>query len=407
MIRHFTIENFCSFRHPAPVSFVVGKNAPDNTSFRDSINPDERISTLLGVFGPNASGKTNLIKGLAFLSWFIHDSYEALPIVPIPVAGFRAIGADQPTRMELEYEADGTAFRYRVELSPDRVLSETLSKRGEHGRFSTVLHRQSSGSEKKPPIKIGGTLSIPLATLQNTLRENSSIVSTALQTGNRKLAEWVAPIRVQTNLRHYGRRKATDEHSLLEHAARRFFEDRTLFSQVYDILTARADLGITRLEIDQEMIFDDDFGAMRKALITTLSHSAGDLPDFSLKLIEESSGTKRLFLLLSWILPALRDGVPVILDELESDLHPHMLPWLLRLFSDPETNPAGAQLLFTCHSAGIMNRLDKTQIALTEKDNRNGTSEAWRLDEVQGVRRDDNLFAKYNAGSYGAVPEPL
>jgi hypothetical protein len=41
---------------------------------------------------------------------------------------------------------------------------------------------------------------------------------------------------------------------------------------------------------------------------------------------------------------------------------------------------------------------------LVEKD-KNCQSEAWRLDEVKGVRSDDNLYAKYMAGAYGAVPE--
>ena len=51
-----------------------------------------------------------------------------------------------------------------------------------------------------------------------------------------------------------------------------------------------------------------------------------------------------------------------------------------------------------------MNLLDKYQILLTEK-NSSGESDIWRLDDVEGVRVEDNLFAKYNAGAYGAVPD--
>jgi predicted ATPase len=106
-----------------------------------------------------------------------------------------------------------------------------------------------------------------------------------------------------------------------------------------------------------------------------------------------------------WLLPALRDGRPAVIDELASDLHPHMLTWILRLFTAPVINPKNAQLFFTCHSVEVLNEPDKTQIYLVGKDPSDNVSMATRLDEIQGVRRDDNLFAKYNAGLYGALPE--
>ena len=80
-----------------------------------------------------------------------------------------------------------------------------------------------------------------------------------------------------------------------------------------------------------------------------------------------------------------------------------MIPPILQLFFDPVTNPKNAQLLFSCHSVDVLNSLDKTQVVLVEKDSECRSS-AWRLDEMKGVRRDENLFAKYNAGAYGAVP---
>lgn len=406
MIRSFTVENFCSFRHPTPVSLVVGKNAPENTTFHDSLVPEERLSTVIGVFGPNASGKTNLLKSLSFISWFLLHSYEAGPDEPIPVDGFRPLGPDEPTRVQLEYEAEGTLFRYKAELTSTAVLSETLSRRGETGRFSAVLQRQSGGPSEKPAITIHGDLGIPKDVLLNTLRPNASIVSTALQTGNESLKRWVHAISGVSNVHRFGRASHFTESQLLRSAMQLFHREKALFDQMHD-LVLRGDLGIKQLDITEETVIDQDKGEMRKELVAMVTHTAGELPDFSLPLLLESSGTKRLFILLSWLLPALRDGRPAIIDELESDLHPHMLPWILRLFTSPENNPYGAQLLFTCHTVETMNRLDKTQIVLVEKGSEDNVSEAWRLDELQGVRRDDNLFAKYNAGSYGAVPEPL
>ncbi|MDP1672971.1 MAG: ATP-binding protein, partial [Burkholderiales bacterium] len=72
-------------------------------------------------------------------------------------------------------------------------------------------------------------------------------------------------------------------------------------------------------------------------------------------------------------------------------------------FSNPETNPRHAQLLFTCHAIEVLNLVGKSQVMLVEKD-QNCESSACRMDAVQGIRSDDNFYAKYMAGAYGAVP---
>jgi len=134
MIRTFSVENFCSFRNPTQVSFVVGKSAPENTTFRESVISDDRLSTLLGIFGPNATGKTNLAKGLAFISYFLHDSYGAQPQELIPVDGFLPLGAGTPTSVSLEFEAAHTLFQYKAQLNDLTVFTETLSKRSTSSR---------------------------------------------------------------------------------------------------------------------------------------------------------------------------------------------------------------------------------------------------------------------------------
>jgi AAA15 family ATPase/GTPase len=126
--------------------------------------------------------------------------------------------------------------------------------------------------------------------------------------------------------------------------------------------------------------------------------------EHALMMMQESSGTQGAYLLLSRILPALQSGGLAVIDELEADLHPHLLAPILDLFFSTHTNPYNAQLIFTCHSLEILSLMHKSQVVLVEKDE-NCQSEAWRLDEVKGVRSDDNLYAKYMAGAYGAVPE--
>jgi AAA15 family ATPase/GTPase len=121
-----------------------------------------------------------------------------------------------------------------------------------------------------------------------------------------------------------------------------------------------------------------------------------------LPFFEESSGTQSAFVLLRVILPVLENGGVAIIDEIDNDLHPHMLPHILELFKFEHTNPHQAQIIFTCHTPEVLNILKKHQSYLVEKIDQK--SEAWRLDNVLGLRTDDNLYAKYMAGALSAVP---
>jgi AAA15 family ATPase/GTPase len=117
----------------------------------------------------------------------------------------------------------------------------------------------------------------------------------------------------------------------------------------------------------------------------------------------ESNGTQGAFILLSRLLPVLEHGGLAVIDEFENDLHPLMLEPILDLFANPETNPLSAQLIFSTHAIEVLNLVEKSQVMLVEKDE-DCLSQAYRLDSIEGIRNDDNFYAKYMAGAYGAVP---
>jgi AAA15 family ATPase/GTPase len=163
------------------------------------------------------------------------------------------------------------------------------------------------------------------------------------------------------------------------------------------------DLGLSDIQIRPFESVNSGIQA-RKIWFPVGIHRTSDSKSFELLFNQESSGTQGAFILLSRLLPALASGGLAVIDEFENDLHPHMLEPILDLFANPATNPHGAQLLFTCHAIEVLNILHKSQVMLVEKD-ANNESSAWRLESVEGVRHDDNFYAKYMAGAYGAVPQ--
>ena len=160
------------------------------------------------------------------------------------------------------------------------------------------------------------------------------------------------------------------------------------------------DFGLQDVQIETLRSMQD--GKEEEVLVPIGIHRDGER-EMKLPMFAESSGTQAAFVLLASLLPILAEGGVVIFDELESDLHPLMLEPILNLFISPKSNPHNAQIIFTCHSLEILNLLRKGQIMLVEKTE-HCRSEAWRLSDMEGVRTDDNFYAKYMAGTYGAVP---
>ena len=95
----------------------------------------------------------------------------------------------------------------------------------------------------------------------------------------------------------------------------------------------------------------------------------------------------------------------LLFDEIDASLHPRLSARLLDLFQDPDTNPNGAQLIFTTHDTSLLNSLNRDEVWLTEK--RQGSTTLTALSDFGGdqVRRSLNLERAYLQGRFGAVPE--
>jgi len=117
----------------------------------------------------------------------------------------------------------------------------------------------------------------------------------------------------------------------------------------------------------------------------------------------ESHGTRQLFKLYPLISEAINKGSVAIIDELDSATHPVIVGEILNWFYDLERNHLNAQLWMSCHAASLLEELSKDEILFCEKTNE-GTTEIFKLSEIQSVRRDENYYRKYFGGYYGALP---
>jgi len=401
MIHSFSCKNFYSFGESAEVSFVVNDNAPQNNGYFTATSGG-RFSKVETVIGPNASGKTNLLKVLPFLKWLIIDSFNFKPEDLIVIQPF-AFGElnKKPSELSVVFEMDGQVYTYDFMLTKERILSEKLERSTfvkEKKGTQKVFSRNWNDSKNHYDFE-GENFKLPKE-FESLLRKNASVIGTAARL-NHKESQEIANFwqQIETNVAEagwVGGHWGPDPRIRLMEAFD-FFNDHVDLKEEAEKVLARFDLGLQGFSIEkkkQENGISLNVSAMH-------SHQGKNYP---LALQYESSGTMQLFVLLKSIEQALKTGGIAVLDEFDVNLHPEMVMALFDLFIQPETNPKNAQLLLSTHSHMILSKLDKYQIVLVEK-NENGASEAWRLDEVSGVRADENYYSKYIAGAYGAVPK--
>ena len=118
----------------------------------------------------------------------------------------------------------------------------------------------------------------------------------------------------------------------------------------------------------------------------------------------ESAGTLKMFALYPELQSVMKNGGVYFIDDLNASLHPLLVRKIITLFNSAETNPKGAQLLFTTHdtfllSAGLFRR---DQVWFTQKDNF-GATEAYSLAEYK-VRGSSPFERDYLQGKFGATP---
>ncbi|MDP2787163.1 MAG: AAA family ATPase [Pseudomonadota bacterium] len=392
MLHSYAFSNFQSFRERTEVDLTLSRKVT-LTDWMADTPTGERVSKLMAVIGPNGSGKTALLKPMAFMSWFIGQSFQQPPDANIPVTP-HFTAPNEPSEFEVVADFDGTLWRYVLRCTPERVLHEALYQKRE--RFGYVFVRDWDAEAKSYVVK-QQDFGLP-AQEARKVRPNVSLISWAAQFGV-PLATRIVASYVVTNVNVLGRLSMGEQVMLV---AARHFSDHPDQRERMDRLLSAWDLGLSGVEL-QEVPINNPQEPGQTVWMPFGRHRSRDT-EVRLPFALESSGTQGAFVLLARLLEALEIGGLAVIDEFENDLHPHMLEPILDLFANPATNPQQAQLLFTCHAMEVLNLVHKSQVMLVQK-NTDCESTASRMDAVTGIRSDDNFYAKYMAGAYGAVPE--
>ena len=415
MLIEFTVENFRSFRSPQTFSMVASaatEHATSNT-FRSEIKGFGDFLRTAAVYGPNAAGKTNLLRALQFMQSLVINSAATTPVAPYLHSPFVFARSQRrkPSKFSVTFAHGGIWYEYGFSMGPERIEGEWLIEHV-HSRGRTMFERTYLGDKKRYDWKFSPSLRGQKALWSEATRPTTLFLSTAIQLNSKQLQpvyEWFQKRLVVI----------TGITTLNAALTLKLLAEPDGKARLLPFLQ-EADLGITDIKITKELlpvgggyvpgpnqILEHDPSTNTYRLVkVTLSHPMVDEKgkQIGLDLSEESNGTQVLFRNAGAWLNVFANGEVLLLDEIDTSLHPLLTRFLIQRFHSRSNNPKNAQLIFTTHNTTLLDQrlFRRDQIWFVEKD-RSLASKLYPLTDFK-PRKDEDLESWYVRGRYGALP---
>lgn len=383
MIYSFGARNYFSFKDSFKISLELNSKVPAN------IKHSRSVSTVLGIKGANASGKSNILKALRFVSGFVTDSFGEDDQDDIRIKSH--YDSIEPCDFYIDFESNGIRYTYELSATEQAVTREAIFKKV--SRKTKILERKNNTIKYRTS---------ELAALDLiTLKRNSSIIDTARHYKIKEVGDDLKNIfnflaKTRGNIGALG---LFNDDTVYDHGRVSEYYHKTPEALKFATnIIKKADLGIFDIQIHETA---DETG--KRKYFPTFHHGQ-DKNSHWLTYWHESDGTTALYRRLFQYYRALESGGTLILDEFDTNYHPALLPSLLDLFISEKTNPKNAQIIFTSHNLEIMDYLGKYRTYLVAKEQ--GESFCYRLDEIPGdiIRNDRPISGLYRDGKLGGVP---
>jgi hypothetical protein len=399
MLIEVSVANFRSFRDRVTLSLEAEPRISERDKSVDERNvahtADGDLLRVVGIYGANASGKSNLVTALSTLrSLALNSAREGQMGDRLPAAPFRLDAESLAAASELEvvFTQDGAQVRYGVAFTAKRVEREWLFVRplgeAEEQRWFERTH---------DTYEVGGVWVRDVGIEKKTRTEalHLSVAAAWNHAQAQRLLEWFT-----TSL--YVLDASSDKFGMTVG----MFQD-PIQKNAIQALMRRLDLGIDDIErvpydvqnaLTGTMSVQNRFVAIRRGIHFDLQN-------------DESAGTAKAVALSGPFIKVLAVGGVLVIDEFDARLHTLLAKQLVELFQDPLTNPHDAQLVFTSHDTNLLTRtlLRRDQLWFVEKSHKTHASDLYslaefRLEDGKAVRNDARYETDYLQGKYGAIP---
>jgi len=418
MLVEFTVNNFKSIKDTVKFSMLTSSKDEGNCFEKRKYN----LLKSAILYGANASGKSNFLRAMAFMSKLVLNKYKIIQSTDkLPHEPFRLSTEteDSSSSFEIVFFIDDIKYRYGFEIDNELVYSEWLYA-DEKGKEAKLFYRDVEEKEYVNPNKFVEGYKLfdkkdeKINVSPNQLfiwkcdNEKDGVIS-------KSILNWFNQFNMIDGMDHTGYINFT-----MKKMENEEFKDKIIE------LVKTADIGIDDIQVEEEDVplevieklqlpefLKDEMikeGGVKSITLNTL-HQKFDSNDnvvdnviFELEK-EESKGTRKFFAMSAPILDTLKNGKVLIIDELDASLHPILTQHLIKLFHDENVNKNNAQLIFATHDTNLLKKtiFRRDQIWLSEKD-KYGSTDLYSLAQFKNVRKNEDFEKQYIHGKYGAIP---
>ncbi|MBA4241153.1 MAG: hypothetical protein C0448_10520 [Sphingobacteriaceae bacterium] len=419
MIISFKIKNFRSFKDEVLFSMEADASklkSQNLTEIELSSTNNIRLLKVAMAFGSNASGKTNLIRAF----WTLINYIARKPKVNDRIWMYEPFLFDkESSKSNSEFEVvfigpQNVKYIYQVVFNQKQIEFETLNYYPS-GKITNLFTR-SSKNDTDSNIHVG-ILGPSLSKKDKEINvfNNQLLLS---KFGDDE------PLEELTNVFLYFKKyeiiNATNTKQRLDierQVSAEVFNDISLMNKLNSLIRF-ADTKLKGFQvhnIKDEKISANIQNSLKEKLVANPYIVFGQHPIFnnsvdtgelhSLSFADESTGTQVLYAIGGKILMTLQNGGILIVDELDTSLHPFLTRMIILMFQSKSLNPKNAQLIFTSHDMTLLDRdlIRRDQVWIAEK-NETGTSDMFSLQDFDGVREETPFDKWYLAGKFGGLP---
>ena len=431
MLISFKVENFRSVRDCVELSMeAINYYKEQSEQLLEPALPGmSKVKFLRGaaVYGPNASGKSSFMHALSTMRDVVLASSrlsadDELPFQPYLLSNE---SRGKPTRFSVMFVNDGVRYEYGFSYTERLITEEKLSAYPK-GREQVWFTRETVALEGddgdcQSLIHASSYLGVPAA-LAPLLNGNSLLLSLLAKYPKLAESEKIRPVYEWFNsglgFCGFGPNEADDGDDISVSGdildGKRGSDYQRAFIQK---MVRKADLGIVGTQVESEPfpavdsrlleLYQEIYEVGAPELLKTVvfEHSAQE-DSVKFDIADESGGTYRLFMLGGPVAQSLEYGSTLFVDELDASLHPVLACEVVRCFLSPESNPNGAQLVFTAHNPCLLEDglLRRDQIWFTEKVD--GATKLYPLSDFKPYKGESRVRG-YLKGRYSATPVVL
>ena len=416
MLIEFSVTNFRSFREKQTLSMVA---APRLRKRENVFKPNlkgEKFPDLLKVaviYGPNASGKSNLLKAMAVPGQIANREPSNRNVqVPVTPFCFDPELADMPSLFELHFIEAGVRYEFDVAVTADRILSEKLTAFPE-GRKSLLYERLHTGSGENYVFGSDLTKALGIEVLEAWKKLTPSrlfFIAQAVANSSESLDLLRQPFRW---IKASSYDIVLDGMSDMAKEAQEWVGKSDYMAEGIASFLSEVDIPISKITVqtielprlEAGLITTatkiPSFGSFSRKTETILTHKTA-LGSVGLSFDNESDGTKKLVgFCMPWIARNLGVVSVLTVDELDSSLHPKIVAATVDKHIHSELV---SQLIFTTHDTHLMDTklLRRDQFWITERDI-NGATQLRSIHDFEG-REGEDIEKRYYEGRYRGLP---